>query len=44
MIRKPEQFKVEFNSSYGIDKRTGWTITWNGCVLVQLEPWLIVAI
>lgn len=39
-----KQFSIEFNRDYGIDRRTGWTVTWDGCVLSQLQPWLIVAV
>ena len=39
-----KNFRLEFDRDYGIDKRTGWSIVVNGCFVVQLEPWLIVAI
>lgn len=39
-----KQFSIEFNRDYGIDRRTGWTVTWDGCVLSQLQPWLVVAV
>lgn len=32
------QIKLEWDHSYGIDKRSGWTVTINGCVVVQLSP------
>lgn len=35
---------IEHDRNYGCEHRTGWSIVWNGHYLVQLEPWLIVAI
>jgi len=36
--------RIEYDRNYGIDRRTGWTIVYDGSVLVELEPWLIAAI
>jgi hypothetical protein len=37
-------FAIEWNEDYGIDKRTGWTVKLGGRVLVELEPFLVVAL
>jgi len=39
-----KSLRLEWDREYGIDKRRGWTITYDGCVLVQLERFLMVAI
>ena len=35
---------LDYDKNYGCDKRTGWSIAWDGCYLVQLERHLIIAI
>jgi hypothetical protein len=35
---------IHYDRSYGIDNRKGWSTVVNGCVIVQLETSLAVAI
>jgi hypothetical protein len=37
-------FSLEWDRDYGLLRRTGWSIIWNGHVVVELEPWFVVAI
>lgn len=39
-----KQLRIDFDTNYGINKRTGWSIAVNGSYLVQLERFLLVAI
>jgi hypothetical protein len=38
------RFDLTWDKDYGSGKRTGWTVTLDGVHLVQLEPWLVVAL
>lgn len=38
------RLQVEFDRDYGIGKRTGWSVAWEGSYAVQLEPWLVIAL
>jgi len=40
----PESFALEWDRDYGIGHRRGWTVKWNGSVLAELEPFLVVAL
>jgi hypothetical protein len=42
--RKGRNFRIEWDKNYGVDKRTGWSISFNGSFLVELEKRLSVAI
>ena len=44
MIRWPNSLAIEWDRDYGVDRRSGWTVKVNGCVLAQLERWLAVAL
>lgn len=35
---------IEYDSDYGIDHRSGWSVIWDGSYIVQLEKHLIVAL
>ncbi len=37
-------FSLTYERDYGIDKRSGWSIVRNDCLIVQFERWLVVAI
>ena len=37
-MEAPQSFRLEFDTDYGIDKRTGWTVTVNGSILCELVP------
>jgi hypothetical protein len=37
-------FRLEYDSDYGVYRRAGWTIVWDGQIVAELEPWLIVAV
>lgn len=37
-------FEVVKDHDYGIDRRTGWTTTWNGSVYVGFAPTLMCAL
>jgi hypothetical protein len=39
-----KSFAIEWDTDYGIDRRSGWSIIHDGIVVVELEPWLVVAI
>ncbi len=39
-----KRLSLTFDRDYGIYNRTGWTICVNGCVIVELERSLIIAI
>ena len=32
------RFGIEYDTDYGMDKRSGWTFWWNGSVVVEFEP------
>lgn len=38
------RFKLEYDTEFGIDRRSGWSIAVNGEYLVSLEPNLVVAL
>lgn len=38
------QFSLEFDRDYGISHRTGWSVIYNGCVIVQFQSNPIVAL
>jgi len=44
LIIRIGRLTVDFDRNYGCDKRTGWSIAWNGHYLVQLEKYLFVAL
>lgn len=35
---------LDFDRDYGCDKRTGWSIAWDGHYTVQLERFFLVAV
>lgn len=37
-------YELEFDRDYGCDKRTGWTVIYDGSVVIELEPSLFKAI
>lgn len=37
-------FKIEYDTDYGIERRRGWSIVYDGIVFVELERWLVVAL
>jgi hypothetical protein len=39
-----KSFRLDFDRDYGIDRRTGWSISVNGGCLVMFERSLIVAL
>ena len=39
-----KRLSLACDRDYGIDNRTGWTICEDGCVIVELERRLIIAI
>lgn len=39
-----DQFSLTYDTNYGIDHRTGWSVCLNGSYQAQVEPWLVVAI
>jgi len=41
---KNRTFSLDYDRNYGIDNRKGWSIAINGSYMVQLEPWLLVAV
>jgi len=36
--------EVNYRSDYGIDRRSGWSVAYDGSVLVQFERWLVIAL
>lgn len=38
------KLSIHYDTEYGIDKRTGWSIAWDGCFIVEFEKHLIIAI
>ena len=43
-IKMINNFSLQFDKDYGINKRTGWSICINGSFMSQLEKYLVVAI
>lgn len=43
-IKKLKNVSVEYDTDYGVDKRSGWSICVNGSFTAELEPSLIRAI
>ena len=38
------RFSLQWDRDYGFYGSRGWSVVWNGCFVVQLEPWLLVAL
>lgn len=36
--------KVEYDSDYGIDHRSGWSVTIDGCVYLQFRKLVVIAL
>lgn len=41
---KLRNVQIEYDKNYGCHNRSGWTIKENGCVIVELQRFLIVCI
>lgn len=33
-----KELRIEFDTDYGIDKKTGWSVTMDGAVVIQFAP------
>lgn len=38
------QFQIEYDRDYGIDRRRGWSVKWDGSVCTQFAPNPIAAV
>jgi hypothetical protein len=43
-IDKLKSIELTWDNDYGCNHRRGWSITYRGCVIAELEKYLIIAI
>ena len=39
-----KRLDLQWDKDYGCKRRTGWSVAVDGSFLVELEPWLVVAL
>ncbi|MBN9393077.1 MAG: hypothetical protein J0I20_33905 [Chloroflexi bacterium] len=39
-----DRYGLDYDTNYGMNKRTGWSFTWNGSYFTELEKSLIKAV